>query len=514
MNILRILRTIVHLRPKQILFQILNRLRKVEYRMMVVEKPVERCQFVPFIPKYTCYEEEKFSFLNISSAFVDWNDMEYGMLWAYNLNYMDWILQDGIDQNEACKWIDRFIDELPTNRIGLDPYPTALRCMNWMKFITQRKEEDHKQLKKWNDSLYAQICLLERKLEYHLLGNHLLENAYAWFVAAIYFNNQRMYEKSSRLLLNELKEQILPDGAHYERSPMYHCILLDRLLDCYNFAVHNERFDNQNMVVEKLKKYCEQMLGHLESIIYADMSFPLFNDATNGIAPTAGMLMDYAGRLGLTWKRIPMGACGYRKLKTKRMEAFVDVGNIMATYQPGHAHAGSLSYELRIDGRPIVVDTGISTYNKTARRQYERSTTAHNTVGVKNRNSSEVWGGFRVGRRAEVQILEDNQACIDAIHDGYRKTCRRKFEMNADGFRICDEIATDATSFIHLWHEEHVEQITQRDIVTTHVRIHVENAKNMKLHQERISIGYNRFLLSTMVEIDFKGSMNYKIEAR
>ena len=34
----------------------------------------------------------------------------------------------------------------------------------------------------------------------------------------------------------QLEEQILPDGAHYEQSPMYHCILLDRLLDAINIG--------------------------------------------------------------------------------------------------------------------------------------------------------------------------------------------------------------------------------------------------------------------------------------
>ena len=35
-----------------------------------------------------------------------------------------------------------------------------------------------------------------------------------------------MYDKASCLLYKELDEQILPDGSHYEQSPMYHCILL------------------------------------------------------------------------------------------------------------------------------------------------------------------------------------------------------------------------------------------------------------------------------------------------
>ena len=79
-------------------------------------------------------------------------------------------------------------------------------------------------MQRWNDSLYAQCKLLERKLEYQLLGNHLLEDAYALFIASIYFSDKKMYDKASCLLYKELDEQILPDGSHYEQSPMYHCI--------------------------------------------------------------------------------------------------------------------------------------------------------------------------------------------------------------------------------------------------------------------------------------------------
>ena len=36
-----------------------------------------------------------------------------------------------------------------------------------------------------------------------------------------------------------LQEQVLGDGEHFERSPMYHCIMLYRVLDCYNLVRNN-----------------------------------------------------------------------------------------------------------------------------------------------------------------------------------------------------------------------------------------------------------------------------------
>ena len=140
------------------------------------------------IAKPYCYNSQgQFTFLNISDSFRDWNMDEHGMLWAYNLNYMDWLEQEGIGEQECLRWIDRFVDELPSNHIGLDPYPIALRVINWAKFFSKHPEC---RSKKRLDSMYAQTMLLNRSLEYHLLGNHLLEDSYALFIASFFFNDQ------------------------------------------------------------------------------------------------------------------------------------------------------------------------------------------------------------------------------------------------------------------------------------------------------------------------------------
>lgn len=515
MNILLILRTVVHLKPMQLVFQVKGRLSKSKYKSLDFRGTIEACSCVPFIPKYRCLKNDTFSFLNISDTFSSWNTTTNGMLWAYNLNYMDWLQQEEIGFQEASAWIDRFIYDLPQNKIGLDPYPIALRSINWIKFIVQQYDNiGQEKLCKWNSSLYSQFSLLEKKLEYHLLGNHLLEDAYALFIGAIYFKDKRMFEKYSKLLLRELKEQILSDGAHYEQSPMYHCVLLDRLLDCYNFAVHNERFSGQKIVTQQLKNYCLLMLGHLESIVYADKTYPLFNDSANGIAPDFKMLIDYAERLELQWQAIPLGTCGYRKFQTERMEVMVDIGNITAIYQAGHTHADTFTYELRFDGKPIVVDTGVSTYNKSSRRQYERSTEAHNTVTISKRNSSEVWGGFRMGKRAKVQLIQDDICCVEAKHNGYGTDCYRKFSIDNDTLIISERIKSEAISHIHLWHEERVEKISQNEIVTTHARIKVENADHLELRDEMISTEYNVFLPIKVIDIFFKEQIIYNISIR
>ena len=485
-------RTVRHLKPAQVFYQVKYRLKKPAYVAYDSSKfQVSGFKTEP-IPKFKCVEGNAFTFLNLEYEFAGWNFTENGMLWAYNQNYFDWINQEGFSEEEGCKWIDKLIKELPDNKVGLDPYPIALRSINWVKFFCKYPKTATKVRL---DSLYSQIKLLEKKLEYHLLGNHLLEDAYALYIVASYFSDNILLNKAEKLLKKQLEEQILPDGAHYEQSPMYHCILLDRLLDCINIKSDSELID-----------YAERMLGHLESVKWGVGSIPLLNDSANGIAPTTSQLFYYAKVLGLKWKKIPMKECGYRKLMAGNMEAIVDVGNITATYQPGHTHADSFNYELHIDGKPFVVDTGISTYNKTERRQLERSTVAHNCVSVDGKNSSEVWGGFRVGKRAKVelghefpQIDHELPLIISATHDGFPKPCKRQFTMDKDKFIVEDWYDGEAVSYIHL----------AEDADEKHISI--EGAVRVETKPWQYSVEYNRFIEGKVIEIKFKGHCKYTI---
>jgi len=486
MNFERIWSTIKHLRGKQFLFQVFYRVYRPKYKDYTAPGIVSHIILkTEPIARDKCLYNQSFTFLNRSHPFTGWNFTDNGMLWAYNQNYFDWINQKEFSQKEACQWIDQFIMELPENKVGLDPYPIALRCVNWVKFFCSHPETATKPRL---DSLWSQYKLLECKLEYHLLGNHLLEDAFSLTVGAYYFDDEHMRRKGIKLLLRELKEQILPDGAHYEQSPMYHCILLDRLLDTYNVTK-----------LEELIPYTQRMLGHLESICYNDDTWPFFGDAALGIAPTPQDIKDYARRLGLSWEALPLKECGYRKMHSKRMEAFVDVGSITASYQPGHSHADAGNYELRVDGKPFIIETGISTYDKTPRRQYERSTAAHNCVSVNGQDSSEVWGGFRVGNRCKATIQRDTPTEITIMHNGFSKSYARTFKMTEEGFHVEDYYDGDAISYIHL-----SEDADKRRVV-------IEEATSIEEFTEKASIEYNRFIPCQVLKIHFNGHLAYRI---
>ena len=518
MSIFYYLETLRHLRLTQIVHQLKHRF----YRPQIgVESPLKANPSVAMltepIAKPCCYNSQgQFTFLNISDSFRDWNMNEHGPLWAYNLNYMDWLEQEGVSEDECLGWIDHFIDEIPSNHVGLDPYPIALRVINWAKFFTRHPKGRNKRR---IDSMYAQTLLLERKLEYHLLGNHLLEDAYALFITSIFFGDERLFSKAAHLLEEQLSEQILPDGAHYEQSPMYHCIMLDRLLDCINFSANNQLFVHQETLTNTLKQKAVLMLGHLQSIIYSDGSIPLLNDSSFGIAPTASQLFDYAQKLNISWKPMPLRECGYRKLNDKGMEAILDIGNITVSYQPGHSHADTFNYELRIDGQPVIVDTGISTYNKDSRRQYERSTVAHNTVSVAGKDSSIVWGGFRMGRRAKVTIEKDSPTEILAHHDGFGHHIihQRHFAFCDHAIHIEDLIigkVTNAISYLHFSPQTDVSVVSETDgiLKAGKVIIKAEGFNDIRLKTDYVSTEYNKLQPCRVLEISFHQQLRYSIK--
>src|SRR5262249_50068803 len=103
-------------------------------------------------------------------------------------------------------------------------------------------------------------------------------------------------------------------------------------------------------------------------------------------------------------------------------ERFIlDVGHPAPRHQPAHSHCGILSFELDFDGRPVIVDSGVSGYDADPFREYSRSTRAHNTVSIDGLEQSEVWSTFRMARRAELAF---SRVATDATGVEFHAECR------------------------------------------------------------------------------------------
>jgi len=493
--------TFIFLRLKQVVFRLFYFIRnelygKRNYNFRADNFTSYKTYLKEFRTKYVSYKHfNNFIFVNCKKNFydsIDWNFIDYGKLWTYNLAYFDYLHQPGMDRDTGLKLIHNFIESLETVREGIEPYPTSLRGINWIKFLSINKVYDER----IDTALYSQYRHLLRNLEFHLLGNHLLENGFSLLFGAYYFRDRKFYKKARKILSSQLSEQILDDGGHFERSPMYHKIMLFRLLDCVNLLQHNQWI--QDNLFQLLRSKAEAMLGYLQAISYRDGSTPHLNDSTAGIAPEVTELLEYGRRLGIAPRHTELGESGYRKIVHASYECIVDIAPIGPDYIPGHAHADTLSFELRLDGKPFIVDTGISTYEKNDRRQLERGTAAHNTVQIEDRDSSEVWGGFRVARRARVTNIEEDTDRIEATHNGYKPlgvyhTRRWTFAENVLAIEDTLNRAAHATARLHF----------HPSISEKHIRAHLRvEGQDYRINDYYYAEGFNRTRPAKVAEID------------
>lgn len=500
MQIHSVINTIKFLKVKQIWYQLYYRVCSIYERFAKVKFAVrvgrigKQLRLKPLVPKLKSYDCKAgiYNFLNY--------DKERGhklKLWRYNYYYMDYLLQSDVDAEQGLSLLRNF----EITKEALEPYPISLRAMNWVKFLSLNNISDIC----IDSSLYAQYERLLDRIEYHLLGNHLLENGFSLVWGGFYFEQNRLIDKGCEIVCDELEEQILSDGAHFELSPMYHMIMLERLLDIKNLLDNNNfGFKSRCKLEECVNIKLPLMLGWLRAIVYVDNRLPMFNDSAYGISSTVEHIFDYAERLGVKAKKVNLAECGYRKLKSNLFEATVDVAAIGPSYIPGHAHADSLNFELSRHGNPFICDVGTSTYENNEIRYRERSTMAHNTVVVNNINSSDVWGAFRVGNRATTTILKDDEFIVEAEHNGYRNFGvfhRRRFTISDSEFKIVDKVfgktSKQNCAMLHF----------APGIDVFNIPIEFRGATKVEYFDYQYPLGYNKYVESRGIKVFFSNKL-------
>lgn len=521
----RVYYTLIHLKLTQVYYRIKYRLIKPKRIVTLWEGVINQVNLIDFPEKQKSLSIKgnrwSFRFLNLEQSFsenrVNWSFRDFGMLWTFNLNYFDWLHQPGMSKNEGLKTLSHYFATSSNNSIILHPYPTSLRIINTAKFICkwQIKED-------WiYNEMASDLKFVSRRLEYHLLANHLLENAFALYIGGLITCTNKLVHKGKKLLERELKIQILGDGMHFERSPMYHMIILERLLDALNFAnAYNEELSSL------LKFYSIRMTRLVLNWKSLDR-IPMMQDSTYDISLSVQVLLNYSKSLldkEYPTSPIDLKESGYRMLGNGTFIVFANVGNIGPSYQPGHSHADELNFELFHKGRPIIVDSGISTYNKNDRRQLERSTRNHNCLCLNNKNTSDVWSGFRVGRRAKVKFLDGNQG-FQAEHDGYKPLIiKRIWNFTKQSINIEDEILyqskstsnssnLEAIGRFHINPDLVVEQQTETIFkIGDKIILELKSSscqEKIWIKEFNYSLGLNKLVMGQVINYTCRGQMKY-----
>ena len=309
-------------------------------------------------------------------------------------------------------------------RYGWRPYNLSVRVAVWLEEIARRRDRlPPSLLQHAGSSLGAQLRFLTRHLESDLRGNHLMKNirALAWGGACFIGPEADRWTELARVLLREeLAEQILPDGCHYERSPAYHCQVMSDLLAC--------RAALRQPLME-LDRALDRMAAVLPCYTHPDGQIAPWNDGGLTMAPTPGRLASVHAELGGRPAEARQGPFalpdgGYFGMRAPDELVIVDCGQLGPPYLPGHGHCDLLSFEWSVGGRRIVVDQGTHQYVAGPRRWTTRCTASHNTLAVTGGEQSDIYGAFRCGRRARPELrsfaADGSGFRLEGTHDGYQ----------------------------------------------------------------------------------------------
>lgn len=250
----------------------------------------------------------------------------------------------------------------------------------------------------------------------------------------------------------QLKVQVLSDGFHFERSPMYHNLMLESLLRLI-VALRGAQRANE---AERIEDVACSMWGAMLSLERGLSKMPAFNDSADGVAKDCRALDKACRRLMGAKPRIApyLADAGYARLECGRLVALFDAGDPTNEYSTGHAHCDELSYELYLDGEPFVVNAGTYAYQSEL-RPYFRSTAAHNTAQYEACEQHECWAEHRVARRGHRGVAPKvSQTKVFASFVSYEGHCHeRRFAVGDRGVNVQDSFPLErkgnVSSYIH-----------------------------------------------------------------
>lgn len=489
--------TLRHIQPSQIAWRILRRLQRPLDRLAaLLPGPAVPARFAPeplrglralleeaarsgLMPAPDALEsirKQEFRFLNLTAppGKIPWHDRRLPRLWRYQLHGFRFLGAVAVantvepylgDRDRALHWMRDWVKSNPAGAPDAwDAHPLADRLLHWAMAEAVFDLRD--------DALRAsfarQARWLERHLEWDLRANHLLKNVCALAAAGCLLGDNALRAKGVRLMLEQFREQVLPDGGHCERSPMYHAFALwDGLVLLALLGDTPEAAELQDIL--------SGMALFLDGVAHPDGDIPLFNDAALGEAPPARPL----ALLSLAW-------CGEQPSPATVSPAFAESGFYaldnpagrmllkaapVPECQPGHAHGDPLSFELSIGQTRMLVDGGCHGYAESPLRGYCRSLSAHNTARVNGAEPMEAWSVFRVARRYTLEgvtrTLGEGGLVIDGavrLPDGavHRRTVRCLEEPTAWGLRDSAEAPGNGPVllevFFHAGPNAHVER--------------------------------------------------------
>ena len=516
-KIILYIHTIRHLKGEQIIGQIYHRFRSKFLNQKKLWDPGEA--FNPeaislFAFQRDCVlnqDHNLFTFLNQTSSFqerINWNDLSHGKLWNYHLQYAYFLHDAKADLLKKKTWLLDISQNIIDGIVKLEPFPVSIRLIQTLSFLNALKKMDETILR----AVRMQSVWLKDNLEIHIGANHLLVNRISLALCSICCN-WKDQEHFQIALSKELNKQILSDGAHYERSPMYQLDILELLLTLYSACLAK-----QNRWSETYKNYICKMAAWMQAMSNEGDVIPPFQDSTGDLRTKWISIKEAIQSWNIPIQQIILNSSGYRKWTQDNECFWINAGNISPTHQPGHAHADMMHFIWYSRNLPVIQDRSISTYEESPIRLKEKSTHAHNTVSVCGKEQSEMWSSFRVGRRAKLRILEEQENYLKGwVTSPLFHTCNheRSFQMLPGKMMILDHVSSCSEDCLHkaYFHLDHrwsrnAIKIEQNSCSFASFRLEFEYANSVYTESYIQALDYNLSIESIRIVVQFRHQLN------
>ncbi|MGH0034433.1 MAG: heparinase II/III domain-containing protein [Myxococcota bacterium] len=464
MNVGRVLRTVRHIRPRQAWAQVRHLARRGPRRAAAGGSGELRVSApaTPFLPapRHARWDGgRKIELIGREIVFrdaIDWDFSGEGPLFAYHLHQFDHARSPSLAPDARASllldWLERH-----ERGTGWNPHPTSLRILSWGKLLTTPGALclDAAARARVLGSLADQVETLSRSPEIRLQANHLFSNYLGVAFGALLLRHPRSarwWKASVAPFRGELASQVLEDGLHEERSPMYHALLLENVLDLLNLARAalgaGDAPAGAAALADQLAETAGRMLGALDVLTHPDGEIALFADSAFGIAHPPAVLADYGRRLGIEKAPSPcegaLRSGGYARVEAGPFTALASLAGPAPAHQPGHAHCDMLAFELSLDRERVVSDSGVPEYIPGALREACRSVRGHATLELDGREPAEIWGAHRVGGRPEVAMrVEAPLRAVEGDCRGWSTPDtlhRRRFTAKGDALEVEDTL--------------------------------------------------------------------------
>ena len=373
--------------------------------------------------------------------------------WIKQLNSFDFI-KDYKDNHINEKQINfLIIDWIAKNKNehseSWEPYTLSKRLTSWVKWLnTNQVTPEIASIMKLSISLQLKRLFVD--LEYHKPAYHLLENIRGFLFgcssiinSSQYFNNEMEYQLEEIITeaLKQINVQILSDGGHFERSPMYHSFALEIVKDIKELArkiskqgfllpeVLNKSIELVNLCEEKIKLMNEW----LEYLTMSDGFIAQFNDSSR----IMGHSHSFENNTEL------LEPSGYFVKHEKDYSFILSCGSPSPSFLPEHSHCDMLSYELTINENRAIIDSGCSGYDNEVLRLMSRETESHNLPMIQHQEQSDIWGIYYFGKRARIierTYIPEKAELKVTIEDQFKQIIERKIVFSNNKIEILDSL--------------------------------------------------------------------------